>query len=276
MSEKIDVFPIETRLLRWLRQGGVALISVFVFGIVYAIPAMSFGIVLPTKSGLPDRAQIIGIDDIGDAKELYRINSTRREYQVRDGFVASEPKSEFPAADLHCGRDLFDREFQIGIQHLIFGVNQPRADLLYMPYAVSGIDITKFNRCRLVNIGTMAKLEAMQLDPWPMGRNEFFAGQINLVSEKIVLSSGSPPECAGETSDCDSRERGESTSIVIRGFDDLPEEGKRDVIGGALFCIGIFILAAIFAVYGDKKRNRHGYSNYEKKSHHDDDDEPMS
>jgi len=102
---------------------------------------------------------------------------------------------------------------------------------------------------------------------WSVSCDELLASQFNLVveatillGEDIVLSSTHPPECAGEGSNHDSRECGKGAPVVIRGFDDLPEKGKRDVIGGALFCVRIFILAAIFAVHRDKKRSRHDHN----------------
>jgi hypothetical protein len=112
-------------------------------------------------------------------------------------------------------------------------------------------------------------------DNWPVSRNKFLTRQVNLVSQKIVLSGGSPPERASETSDNDRGKSSESATVVIRGFDDLPENGKRDVMGGALSCVGIFVLAAILAVNGDKKRNRSSRHEDQKNTDHEH-KEPMS
>lgn len=41
---------------------------------------------------------------------------------------------------------------------------------------------------------------------------------------------------------------GNCTPIVIKKFSDMPEDDRRNVIRGALFCAGIFVLFAYIAI----------------------------
>ena len=264
--------------LRWLSQGGalIFLIGAIAFGIINRCEAVQSAVELSAKESGSRFAGAIVIAEPTTQIEKPSFGTLGMERPTVPVGRSQNPKTICDRIVARADYVVLNKVGDVRPIRTIFKID---GAFRYCGSTCPGIDDDKFNYEGLLLwrdvIFERPHPQGMNFHLGAMGGSKFLAGQIDLVSEKIVLSSGSPPECAGETSDCDSRERGESASIVIRGFDDLPEKGKRDVIGGALFCIGIFILAAVFAVYGDKKRNRHGYSKYEKKSHYDD-DEPMS
>jgi hypothetical protein len=66
------------------------------------------------------------------------------------------------------------------------------------------------------------------------------------------LFVSSPPERQCEGGYGDSRERGEGGAGIIQDFHSLSEHDKRGVVNGAIFLVGLFVLAAYLCLKWDK------------------------
>jgi hypothetical protein len=68
---------------------------------------------------------------------------------------------------------------------------------------------------------------------------------------KLVLTGG--PKCESEAPNNDGSERSDHNATSVQYLQELPERDRYKVLAGAIFCIGIFILAAYLAVNRDEK-----------------------
>jgi hypothetical protein len=164
VSDKIDAFPIETRLLRWLRQTGAALCLAIVFFISYnqrvgASEGLGLGIEDKWKSGATS-----GFHDVHQLQFDVEIEKQASGEYVLDSHLHGCRRDLMPAGGLSwfdgsnpCGR--FARENARGAVTLNDGFNfdvgydcKSRARISHSPIDMGFVgDIIGFNQFKLAN-----------------------------------------------------------------------------------------------------------------------------
>lgn len=81
-------------------------------------------------------------------------------------------------------------------------------------------------------------------DPWPVLGFKLFLGQFNGLAGELSLPVGGPFQSEGEGRHSNRGDSGDGWRPEVKGFSDLPQPDQGRVVGGAIFCVGVWILLA--------------------------------
>jgi hypothetical protein len=245
-TDRFGAFPSETRPLRWLRRGGAALVAVFVLGIVHANPAMSFGIVLPAKTHLPDSFHVVPVDDVGDTKQFNFVGSdVHRSIQIKIVLFGRQLKPKRAAFDFHGGDDFIHSEIEVGFHHVFFGVNQTRSDLSDVALGISDIYVPKLDWDGIIHIFGAAEFDAVQDNPGAVCRNKFL---VRYTSGFFCGLDGFP-QLIALPAKYEELEKGDNAKSASSPKKQLSEPSEPSIVHGLFIlamCIGGGLLLTLF------------------------------
>jgi|tagenome__1003787_1003787.scaffolds.fasta_scaffold20979942_3 hypothetical protein len=162
-------------------QGGAALIGIFVFIVLHLDPASGREIEFAAKARLPARPVSVSIEHVANADNLFSVRlGTSSQNGGRAHSVEGQFNAMHPAWDIDRRRYFFVFKLDFARKHVPGPeMENTTSNASYLGIGIPGIDVSETYRDG-VGIGhTSPESQAVDGNPWPMGRDEFLTGEIN-------------------------------------------------------------------------------------------------
>jgi hypothetical protein len=118
-------------------------------------------------------------------------------------------------------------------------------------------------KCRasygLINNDLIRQEDGFDPNLWSMGREEFVPSKFKLLFAGDPQIIGRPPQGSGESGQDKSKYGGDGFAVIVKKFDDSPQDGKHRAGGGGAFvlllAINGFMILAGYWMASNQRRN---------------------